>query len=84
MKSKQMEEFLEVMFKRTSKMTAGECVTCGKPIDGFRDALSEKEYAISGLCQTCQDLTFGGQEEDSLEAEAQVLGDMEEQEDQDE
>lgn len=25
----------------------------------FRDALSEKEYTISGLCQTCQDDVFG-------------------------
>ncbi len=32
---------------------------CGKPIDGFRDELSRKEYRISGMCQTCQDKVFG-------------------------
>lgn len=25
----------------------------------FKDELSKKEYAISGLCQSCQDDTFG-------------------------
>lgn len=25
----------------------------------FRDALSWKEYGMSGLCQTCQDCVFG-------------------------
>lgn len=25
----------------------------------FRDALSRKEYAISGMCQDCQDRIFG-------------------------
>jgi len=25
----------------------------------FRDDLSRKEFEISGLCQTCQDKTFG-------------------------
>jgi hypothetical protein len=28
------------------------------PYSGFRDALSYKEYGISGLCQKCQDKTF--------------------------
>jgi len=34
------------------------CAFCGKPITGFRDVLSEKEYRISGLCQECQDGVF--------------------------
>ena len=29
----------------------------------FRDQLSQKEYNISGLCQTCQDTIFGGGDE---------------------
>jgi hypothetical protein len=29
----------------------------------FRDALSEKEYRISGLCQACQDIMFAEPEE---------------------
>ncbi len=26
----------------------------------FRDDLSKREFTISGMCQVCQDLTFGG------------------------
>lgn len=40
----------------------GKCPFCGKDIDPnkeFRDELSKKEYAISGLCQACQDEVFG-------------------------
>ncbi len=38
------------------------CVFCKKPIDvskDFVDALSVKEFSISGVCQKCQDDTFG-------------------------
>lgn len=36
------------------------CPFCGQPVKvaEFRDKLSCDEYAISGLCQTCQDVTF--------------------------
>jgi len=39
----------------------GVCVTCGAKIEmeDFKDQLSIKEYGISGLCQKCQDDTFG-------------------------
>lgn len=37
---------------------------CGGPATEFRDALSAKEYRISGLCQTCQDGVFGSHEEE--------------------
>ena len=36
------------------------CPICGKKITSFRDARSEKEYTISGMCQDCQDSVFGG------------------------
>jgi hypothetical protein len=36
----------------------GNCPTCGKPVGEFKDALSEKEYSISGMCQVCQDSVF--------------------------
>ena len=39
-----------------------ECVFCGAEILEFRDKLSAKEYTISGLCQKCQDDTFGEEE----------------------
>lgn len=37
------------------------CPFCKKPIDlnSFRNLISKKEYAISGLCQSCQDDFFG-------------------------
>lgn len=34
------------------------CPVCNQPINGFRDAQSEREYNISGLCQSCQDDMF--------------------------
>ena len=38
----------------------GQCPFCKKPVsnDSFRDALSLKEFRISGLCQVCQDEVF--------------------------
>lgn len=36
----------------------GICVVCRSPAVSFRDALSEKEYGISGMCQRCQDAVF--------------------------
>jgi predicted RNA-binding Zn-ribbon protein involved in translation (DUF1610 family) len=41
---------------------AGKCPTCGKSINRdteFRDALSRKEFGVSGMCQSCQDSVFG-------------------------
>jgi len=37
-----------------------ECPICGIKIDmeAFRDALSVKEFKISGICQKCQDDIF--------------------------
>ena len=34
------------------------CVMCGGEAKDFRDALSKKEYSISGMCQGCQDSFF--------------------------
>jgi hypothetical protein len=40
----------------------GFCPFCKKPIvmEDFKDALSRREFQISGLCQVCQDKVFGG------------------------
>ena len=35
------------------------CILCGKPVDKLRDQLSIQEFVISGMCQACQDATFG-------------------------
>ena len=42
----------------------GFCPLCGKPVSQteVKDELSRKEYKISGMCSTCQDETFGGDE----------------------
>ena len=49
--------------KRSDCIAKGECVTCDDPDMKFRDTLSHKEWTISGMCQKCQDLTFGGDDE---------------------
>lgn len=45
--------------KRVESIKADVCTWCGKAATEFRDELSRKEYTISGLCQVCQDETFG-------------------------
>lgn len=35
------------------------CTWCKKPITTFKDSISHREYTISGMCQICQDATFG-------------------------
>ena len=65
-----IENFLEGVAGRTTSIQESRCVPppfgCGKPVsqEDFRDELSRREYAISGLCQTCQDSVFGGGEDD--------------------
>lgn len=38
---------------------SGKCPTCKREVGKFRDALSKKEFGISGMCQKCQDSIFG-------------------------
>ena len=44
-------------------MAEGICVTCGGSATTFRDYLSVKEWYISGICQDCQDDTYGEDED---------------------
>jgi len=49
-------------FKEEVKLVGSEiCPFCRQPVnrDEFRDSLSRKEFTISGICQDCQDKTFG-------------------------
>lgn len=57
-KTDDIKEFQETRFLITEKSL---CVFCHNPInkEDFRDRISFKEYSISGLCQKCQDDTFG-------------------------
>ena len=41
----------------------GLCMTCEGQASFFRDAVSQDEYRISGMCQDCQDSVFGISEE---------------------
>ena len=66
-KSKAMLDLLDRMFpKMVERVAELRCASCAAPInkEDFRDALSVKEYGISGLCQKCQDNAFGGPKED--------------------
>tara|TARA_R110002167_G_scaffold296389_1_gene500829 strand:- start:27 stop:257 length:231 start_codon:yes stop_codon:yes gene_type:complete len=37
----------------------GRCAFCAHVLTEFKDDISKKEYSISGMCQDCQDETFG-------------------------
>lgn len=41
--------------KEVIDIKAGKCPFCKEKVGQFRDALSKREYEISGLCQKCQD-----------------------------
>jgi hypothetical protein len=67
-KSEGMENLLENVAQmafgrsREASRKGSTCVTCGGEATEFKDALSRKEYGISGMCQKCQDSFFGGGE----------------------
>lgn len=54
-------ESIEAVYKGTVMAVENNCCPlCMEPINvmTFRDKLSEREYAISGMCQSCQDNIF--------------------------
>ena len=55
-------EFLDNFTNRTEAIKEDMCVLppfgCGRAATEFRDAASKREFAISGLCQYCQDIIF--------------------------
>ena len=44
---------------RNKTIVSNTCMLCEDPDMNFTDELSRKEYVISGLCQTCQNNTYG-------------------------
>lgn len=54
-------DILDILDEYYQKKEAKKCPFCGCDTTNvkFRDKLSEKEFKISGLCQKCQDETFG-------------------------
>lgn len=58
-KTPAMQSAIEKLFPGTMQAIADKmCPCCGDPIGEFRDALSKREYEISGMCQKCQDKVF--------------------------
>lgn len=57
-----MSDLFNALRDRPTAHALGRCVMppigCGQPITTFKDSLSQREYAISALCQTCQDKVF--------------------------
>ena len=49
--------------EKADRVIRSQCVTCAEPVGEFKDAISRKEYGISGMCQKCQDSVFGVEEE---------------------
>lgn len=51
--------------KEVKRVESGKCPTCDceDAKTTIRDPLSMREFQISGMCQKCQDETFGGEEE---------------------
>ena len=65
-KSQEIKDFIEEVFPGTAQaIDKRECPLCKKPITGFRDKLSEREYGISGMCQACQDKMFAEPDHDT-------------------
>lgn len=58
-KSPEMTDALDRMFGRSAAILANKCVICRGDAKTFRNEISKKEYTISGMCQSCQDSTFG-------------------------
>lgn len=46
--------------KEVDLKEAGRCTSCAKVVNrlDFEDALSEKDYHITGLCQKCQNKIY--------------------------
>ena len=66
-RTKELQNFLDGFAKKAFGISQTEakekkvCPFCHKPInmEDFKDPLSIKEFRMSGLCQKCQDDTFG-------------------------
>ena len=50
--------------EKADRVIRSQCVTCAEPVGEFKDAISRKEYGISGMCQVCQDSVFAEPEEE--------------------
>ena len=59
-KSPEMRAAIDDLFPGTLEAIKGHrCPSCHGEVGEFKDALSKREYMISGLCQSCQDSVWG-------------------------
>jgi len=58
-----VDNFTELSFGRKMSECVDTCVICGNAKGEFKDALSEKEWGMTKMCQACQDATFGDLDE---------------------
>ena len=62
-KNPKIDKFITSMtgINRVASIIKEICPFCNERVDpyNFKDALSLKEFTISGLCQKCQDEMFG-------------------------
>lgn len=58
-KSPAINRLLDQMADREAKIKQNICVKCKKPAIAFKDIESKHDYAISGMCQVCQDEFYG-------------------------
>ena len=64
-KAPAIDSLLEKLFPgRMESIRDDVCVMCKGPASEFEDALSRKEFSISGMCQKCQDKVFTSEEEE--------------------
>ncbi len=65
-KAPEIESFINSTFgvNRRVSIKSDTCVSCNHEAKEFKDALSRKEFTISGLCQKCQDSVFGAPDSD--------------------
>jgi len=83
-KSPNLEGYLEMLAPEVGPTTSRKgsikrdmCVLCARDAKVFRDPLSKREFSISGLCQKCQDDSFGGGSEGEI-VEDEILGEVRE------
>ena len=60
-KHHEIEPLLSLLTGKSRPQTVaiGHCTTCDGVAESFKDEASEREYQISGMCQSCQDEIFG-------------------------
>lgn len=66
-KAEAVDEILDLLTSNINPSSAGRrtsiindvCTLCNGPATEFRTELCRKEFSISGMCQTCQNETFG-------------------------